>query len=62
MNSTKAKVVLVNYIPGGLVDIVAAVVDGSSGTQERIISFCWQNIRDALEGRGPRNVVTQIQG
>jgi phosphoglycerate dehydrogenase-like enzyme len=31
---------------------------GSSGTQERIISFCWQNIEDALEGRKPRNVVS----
>ncbi len=59
MSSTKAKVVLVNYIPGGLDDIVA-VGGGSSGTQKRIISYCWQNIRDALEGREPRNVVNKI--
>ncbi len=31
---------------------------GTSGTQERIITFCWQNIQDALEGREPRNVVS----
>ena len=31
---------------------------GTSGTQERIIAFCWQNIQDALEGREPRNVVS----
>ena len=31
---------------------------GSGGTQERIISFCWQNIEDALESRKPRNVVS----
>lgn len=44
----------------GLDNVVVTphVGGGTSGTQERIISFCWQNIRDALDGREPRNVVS----
>jgi len=32
---------------------------GSSGTQERIISFSWQNIKAFLSGETPRNLITK---
>jgi len=43
--------------PGSALFCIANKHKDNLGTQQRIISFCWQNIAAALSGKTPRNLI-----